>query len=126
LNEKLAGDCSCKSKTWCSHRIASLLEIDEIIDHPLDDHPEEGKSYSREGMIERVLNERKLKAKKANYHLQYSDNPYGEHLLTNEKDIQYKITFRDFEKEEGYCSCRDFQKNKLGTCKHLMYAFTDF
>lgn len=126
FNEKLAGDCSCKSKDWCSHRIASLMEIKEIIDYPLDDHPEEGKSYSREGMIERVLNERKLKAKKANYSLHYSDNVYGEHLLTNERDIQYKITFRDFEKEEGYCSCHDYRKNKLGTCKHLLFAFSDF
>src|SRR5699024_4737008 len=36
------------------------------------------------------------------------------------------ITFRDFEKEEGYCSCRDYQTNKLGTCKHLMFAFEDY
>lgn len=126
FDEKLAGDCTCKSKTWCSHRIASLMQVNEIIDQPTHKHPDEGKSYSREGMIKRVLKERMLKAKKADYILRYSDNKYGEHLLINEKDIKYKITFRDFEKEEGYCSCEDYQNNKLGTCKHLMFAFEDY
>lgn len=126
FDEKLAGDCSCKSKTWCSHRIAALMQVDEIIDHPINKLPDEGKTYSREGMIKRVLKERMLKAKKAAYTIRYSDNKYGEHLLINEKDMRYKITFRDFEKEEGYCSCHDYQNNKLGTCKHLMFAFDDY
>src|SRR5699024_4234108 len=126
FDEKLAGDCSCKSKTWCSHRIAALMQVNEVIDHPINKLPDEGKTYSREGMIKRVLKERMLKAKKASYTIRYSDNKYGEHLLINEKDMRYKITFRDFEKEEGYCSCHDYQNNKLGTCKHLMFAFDDY
>ncbi len=126
FSKKLGGDCSCKSKKYCSHRIAGLMQIQEIISRPAANHPQEGKSYSREGMVERVLRERSLKAKKADYKIRYSDNKYGEHLLINEKDLKYKITFRNFESEEGYCSCRDYQTNKLGTCKHLMFAFADY
>ncbi|MCK4796315.1 MAG: DEAD/DEAH box helicase, partial [Spirochaetes bacterium] len=35
---------------------------------------------------------------------------------------KYEITIRDFEKASGYCSCKDFKYNKLGTCKHLIFA----
>lgn len=123
FKEKLGGACSCKSKDWCSHRIASVMLVNEIIANQVDRHPEEGRAYSRKGMIGRVLQERRAKARKAKYRIRYSDNIFGEHLLVNEKGIKYKITFRDFKKETGYCSCRDYQTNKLGTCKHLMFAF---
>lgn len=82
-----------------------------------------GIRYTCEGMIKRVLAERQEKAKQAQYHLELAANPFGEHLLRNEKNKTYRITFRDFAKEIGYCSCPDYQVNKLGTCKHLMFAF---
>lgn len=44
--------------------------------------------------------------------MSYGDNVYGVHELVNEKDQRYFLTFRDFEKETGHCSCRDFQTNK--------------
>lgn len=123
FNEKLAGDCSCKSKEWCSHRIAAILQVNEILSLQEVTHSNEGKAYSRKGMVKRVLDERKAKARKATYSIVFSDNIYGEHLLINEKGVKYRITFRDFEKMEGYCSCHDYRRNKLGTCKHLIYAF---
>ncbi|RLD65175.1 MAG: helicase, partial [Bacteroidetes bacterium] len=82
-----------------------------------------GKEYTHEGMIKRVLGERQEKAKKAEYKIEQSDNIYGEHILYNEKGIEYKLTFYNFNKEHGHCSCPDYATNKLGTCKHLMYAF---
>lgn len=92
FKEKLGGACSCKSKDWCSHRIASVMLVNEIIANQVDKHPEEGKAYSRKGMIGRVLQERRTKARKAKYRIRYSDNIFGEHLLVNEKGIKYKIT----------------------------------
>ena len=82
-----------------------------------------GKKYTREGMIRRVLKERQLKAEKAPYRIDFAENPYGEHLLYNEKGSEYRITFRDLVGETGYCSCKDYRANKLGTCKHLMFAY---
>lgn len=82
-----------------------------------------GIRYTREGMIKRVLAEREEKARGALYRLETAANPFGEHLLYNEKNKIYRITFRDFAKEIGYCSCPDYRVNKLGTCKHLMFAF---
>ncbi len=125
LEEKIAGACSCKSEDWCTHRVAGILQVQEILTSRAGNSINEGKMYSREGMIKRVLDERRSKAHRAKYRVKYADNKYGEHTLLNEKDVAYKIIFRDFEDEKGYCSCHDFATNKLGICKHLIYAFSD-
>lgn len=65
FNQKLAGDCSCKSKVWCSHRIAAILQVDEVMSQEDNFQSTEGKIYSRDGMVKRVLEERNLKARKA-------------------------------------------------------------
>ena len=123
VNGEIGGSCNCKSIDWCSHKIASLLQVSETLIHFDADGKPEGKAYTREGMIKRVMEERVEKARKANYQLHFSDNAFGEHILINERDKRYKITFRNFEKEDGYCSCNDYKTNKLGTCKHLIFAF---
>lgn len=121
-----AGDCSCKAPAVCSHRVAGLLLIEEKLNSLRPHTNEEGKAYTREGMIKRVLAERKERAAKAHYRLIPADNVYGEHRLITQQEASYKITFRNFEKKTGYCNCTDFATNKLGTCKHLMYAFDHF
>ena len=83
-----------------------------------------GKAYTRQGMIQRVLDERRERAAKARYELVPADNIFGEHRLITPQGASYKITFRNA--KEGYCNCSDFATNKLGTCKHLMYAFDHF
>jgi len=34
----------------------------------------------------------------------------------------YRLALRGWERGESYCSCPDFRKNTLGTCKHIMSA----
>jgi len=94
----------------------SLLDPKEIIEH---------KKYTRQGMINRVLSERKQKADKASYRIQWADNIYGDHTLTNEQGAHYKIFLRDFEAETGYSDSWDSRINKLGTTKHIMFAFRE-
>jgi len=119
-------ECSCKAVEGCSHRVAGLMQIEEKLNALKPHYNEEGKAYTREGMIKRVLAERRERASKAKYRLVPADNRYGEHRLITPQGASYKITFRDFERQEGYCNCSDFATNKLGTCKHLMYAFAHF
>ncbi|MEA1786828.1 DEAD/DEAH box helicase [Arenibacter sp. GZD96] len=126
VDDEIEAHCNCKSKNWCHHKVAGLLQISEIISRYDADGKPEGKIYTREGMIERVLEERSEKARKSNYRITFSNTVFGEHLLTNEKAKQYKLTFRDIASQKGYCSCPDYQTNKLGTCKHLMFAFEKF
>lgn len=123
IGDTLQTTCTCKTDNVCRHRAAALMQFHELIKLDEDHMPPAGIKYTRSGMIKRVVEERKLKAAKAPYTIQYADNMYGEHLLTNERGIQYKLTFRDIERKHGYCSCPDYKTNKLGTCKHLIFAF---
>ena len=34
----------------------------------------------------------------------------------------YRVALRGWERGESYCSCPDFRKNTLGTCKHILFA----
>jgi SNF2 family DNA or RNA helicase len=108
---------------WDKNAYACLLQIENEM-HLLDpkDHPEH-KKYTRQGMIKRVLAERELKAKNANYRIEWSDNIYGDHILTNERGVKYKVFLRDFKRQTGYSDSMDARLNKLGTTKHIMYAF---
>ncbi|MCD6597622.1 MAG: DEAD/DEAH box helicase, partial [Bacteroidales bacterium] len=74
-------------------------------------------------MIKRVLKERQQKADKAEYRIEWASNIFGDHILINEKGIKYKVFLRDFENETGYSNSMDSKLNKLGTTKHIMYAF---
>lgn len=125
-NGEIEADCGCKSKNWCSHKVAGLFQLAELVSRYDADGKPEGKVYTREGMIERVMEERVDKARKSAYQITFADNVFGEHILYNEKAKKYKLTFRDIAIKTGYCSCPDYQTNKLGTCKHLMFAFEKF
>lgn len=122
----LSSSCECKTGQVCRHRAAALMQLHELIKLQEDALPPAGIKYTRSGMIKRVVEERKEKALKARYSIQYADNIFGEHVLTNERGVKYKLTFRDIERKHGYCSCPDYKTNKLGTCKHLIFAFETF
>ena len=123
ISDSLISSCTCKSDKICRHRVASLLQLHETGSLTTEDIPETGLKYTRKGMIQRVIEERKEKAENAKYSIEYSDNIFGEHILTNDRGVQYKLTFRDIHRKHGYCSCPDYKTNKLGICKHLIYAF---
>ncbi|MEW4923515.1 DEAD/DEAH box helicase [Algibacter sp. 2305UL17-15] len=95
-----------------------------IIKHDLKETPlSDGKKYTRKGMIHRVLEERAVKAKKANYKVKLANNLYGEHSLINEKGKSFKVTLWDFETKTGYIDNIDWKTNKLGTTKHILYLY---
>ena len=108
---------------WDKYAVACLLQVENEM-HLLNpkEHVEH-KKYTRQGMVKRVLAERRQKADKAEYRIRWADNIYGDHILTNEKGIKYKVFLRDFENETGYSDSMDARLNKLGTTKHIMFAF---
>ena len=108
---------------WDKNAYACLLQIQNEV-HLLDQKPGiEHKKYTRKGMIKRVLKERQLKADKAEYRIEWADNIHGDHILTNENGVKYRIFLRDFKNKTGYSDSMDARHNKLGTTKHIMYAF---
>ena len=111
-------------KEWNRYSYACLLEVEKKLQQLDPKTHDEHKKYTREGMIKRVLAERMQKAMKAEYRIKWADNIYGDHILTNERGIKYRIFLRDFENQTGYSDSADAQINKLGTTKHIMYTFT--
>lgn len=108
---------------WDRYTYCALLQLEkESATFETEAHVEH-KQYTREGMILRVLEERRQKAKNADYKIQWADNIYGDHVLINEKGTRYKLFLRDFENETGYSDSQDSRINKLGTTKHIMFAF---
>ncbi|MEJ7767985.1 MAG: SNF2-related protein, partial [Chitinophagaceae bacterium] len=111
-----------KPAPWNAESMAALLQAQEEMKLP-DAKITEGKAYTRGGMIKRVLAERKAKAAEATYKIKFANNIYGEHELITEKGNKYFVLLRDFESETGYINNPDWQTNKLGTTKHIMYVF---
>lgn len=112
-----------KASGWDRNSFACLLQTEHEIHLAGPREYPEHKKYTRAGMINRVLKERRQKADKAAYRIQWADNIYGDHILINEKGIKYKIFLRNFDNETGYSNSVDSQLNKLGTTKHIMFAF---
>ena len=105
---------------WDINGLVALYFIQKEIKK---DSLSEGKKYTREGMIKRVLDERLDKAKKAAYKVKLADNLFGEHTLINEIGKTYLITLRDFKNKTGYINNIDWKTNKLGTTKHILFLF---
>ncbi len=124
--EAITSSCNCHApSSVCSHKAAALIALRQYAEDQENISGSEGETYSEREMVERVLKERHERAEKEDYRLAISDNIYGFHKLRTQSGITYEITIRDFKNEEGYCSCPDFQTNKLGTCKHLIYAIAE-
>ena len=73
---------------WNSISYACLLEVENELRILDPREPVEHKKYTREGMIKRVLLERRQKAEKAKYRIKWANNIYGDHILTNERGIK--------------------------------------
>jgi superfamily II DNA or RNA helicase/predicted nucleic acid-binding Zn finger protein len=51
---------------------------------------------------------------------------WSDYAVTNaESGKTYRVALRGWEPGESYCSCPDFRKNTLGTCKHIMAVVND-
>lgn len=122
----LQSECSCNSQHLCSHVFASALQTQQEMSRSSQVTEEDAIKYSREGMVKRVMEEREARAQQESYQLDFADNIYGEHHLITQQGKNYHLSFYDFEQRLGYCSCPDYQTNKLETCKHLIFAFDKF
>jgi len=123
VDEDVIPSTSGDRSGWDRYSYACLLEVENELSLLDPKEPVEHKKYTREGMIKRVLQERRQKADKAKYRIKWAANIHGDHLLTNENGVKYKLFLRDFVNETGYSDSMDSRLNKLGTTKHLMFAF---
>jgi hypothetical protein len=122
---QLTPELNKKTMAWDRYSYACLLQYEQELSLLDPKEKIEHKKYTRQGMIQRVLNERRQKADKALYRIRWANNIYGDHTLTNDQGVRYKVLLRDFEAETGYDDSWDSRLNKLGTTKHIMFAFSE-
>jgi superfamily II DNA or RNA helicase len=113
----------------CEHQGAALsLILEEKLTLGLSAPPPERipiESLSDEELVKTALAERSQRAQSEKMRLRSLDprTLWTDYILTSHvSGKSYRIALRGWELGESYCSCPDFRKNTLGTCKHIMYA----
>ncbi|MCL5030891.1 MAG: DEAD/DEAH box helicase [Bacteroidetes bacterium] len=120
---ELSIQCNCDSHfDCCPHSAAALIMLRIKFDEAKNKASSISSKYTKKEMIKRVLKERQEKAAKEKFEIRLAENIHGFHKIKTEEGRTYEITIRDFAAGSGYCSCPDFKTNKLGTCKHLIFA----
>ncbi len=125
---RLKIECShCEAP--CTHKGAALsLILEEKLSLGLSAPPPEKipvESMSDAELVEQAVAERAERAQKEKMRLKIlkPDSLWTDYILTNSASGKsYRVALRGWERGESYCSCPDFRKNTLGTCKHIIYA----
>ena len=80
-------------------------------------------SLSDEELIQNALQERQERARSERMTVKSMDKArlWTDYLVTNALSGKtYRVALRGWEAGDSYCSCPDFRKNTLGTCKHIL------
>ncbi len=113
----------------CVHQGAALsLVLEEKLALGLSAPPPERtpkESLNEAALIAQAVAERQQRARDEKMRLK-SMNPqqlWTDYVLTNLlSGKSYRLALRGWQPGESYCTCPDFRKNTLGTCKHIIYA----
>lgn len=126
--QRLSLQCSlCEGV--CEHQGAALsLILEEKMALGLAAPPPERvpvESLNEEALIAQAISDRRQRAIEEKMRLK-SLNPdrlWTDYVITNAvSGKSYRIALRGWNPGESFCSCPDFRKNTLGTCKHILYA----
>ena len=80
---------------------------------------------TEEELIARELMRRSDRASRERLRLKSTDTRklWTDYVVTSrESGKSYRVALRGWERGESYCSCPDFRKNTLGTCKHVLFV----
>jgi SNF2-related domain/Helicase conserved C-terminal domain/SWIM zinc finger len=113
----------------CEHVGAAFsLILEEKLALGLADAPPEREpveSKSEEALIAQAIAEREERARTEKMRLTSLDPQelWADYTVTNAASGKsYRVALRGWRAGESYCSCPDFRKNTLGTCKHILHA----
>jgi superfamily II DNA or RNA helicase len=121
-------ECSACTQP-CEHAGAALsLILEEKTLLGLAEPPPDRVPVGRledEQLVCRALGERKQRAREERMTVRSADpkRPWTDYRVTNASSGRsYRVALRGRERGESYCSCPDFRKNTLGTCKHVLHV----
>ena len=109
----------------CEHVGAALSAVLEdkialgLADPPDDDWAMPG------DLIARAIEERAERAQLEKMAVRSADPavPWTDYTVTSaESGRSYRVALRSEQRGDSYCSCPDFRKNTLGTCKHILHV----
>ncbi len=120
--------CSCSTcNVACEHAGAALaLILEEKTALGLAALPEErapAETLSEEELVRQALEEREERARgeRMKVRPENASRPWTDYAVTNKASGKtYRVALRGTERGDSFCSCPDFRKNGLGTCKHVM------
>lgn len=120
--------CSRCSKA-CEHLGAAFsLILEEKLSLGLSAPPPEKapiETLSDEELVARAIEERAERAREERMKLEPLDRGelWTDYAVTNhDSGKTYRVALRGWERGDSYCSCPDFRKNTLGTCKHILFV----
>ena len=115
--------------TACEHLGAAFsLILEEKLSLGLSAPPPERvpvESLSDAALISQAVEERLERSRTEKMHLRSvnKNELWTDYTVTNPASGKsYRVALRGWERGDSYCSCPDFRKNTLGTCKHILYA----
>lgn len=127
-NKSLSLHCSACS-TACIHIGAALsLILEEKLALGLSAPPPEKvpvESLSNAELINQAIAERAERARTEKMLLESTNTKqlWTDYVITNQASGKsYRVALRGWERGESYCTCPDYRKNTLGTCKHIMFT----
>ena len=123
--------CS-ECRTSCEHvgAVFSLI-LEEKLSLGLSAPPPEKfpvESLSDEELTREAINERTDRARTEKMTLKSMNTSelWTDYTITSHSSGKsYRVALRGWERGDSYCSCPDFRKNTLGTCKHILYALQE-
>ena len=116
----------------CEHVGAAFsLILEEKLSLGLSAPPPEKQpveNLSDEELINLAIEERLDRAKTEKMQLKSMnrDELWTDYAITSHSSGKsYRVALRGWERGDSYCSCPDFRKNTLGTCKHILYTIEE-
>jgi len=125
---RLAWRCS-ECNVPCEHAGAAFsLVLEEKLALGLAGEPpaqDTASDASDEDLVAAAIRERKQRALTEKMRLVPADarEIWTDYTVTNaESGKSYRVALRGFDPGASYCSCPDYRKNTLGTCKHILHV----
>jgi hypothetical protein len=116
----------------CEHVGAAFsLILEEKLSLGLSAPPPEripAESLSDEALVKLAIEERAERAKTEKMQLKSMNREelWTDYTVTSHSSGKsYRVALRGWERGDSYCSCPDFRRNTLGTCKHLLYTIQE-
>ena len=127
-NQRLNFQCSLCSNSCVHIGAAFALILEEKLLLGLSAPPAERvpiESLSDKELVSQAVGDRAERAQKEKMYLESmkKEELWTDYILTNRSSGKsYRVALRGWERGESYCSCPDYRKNTLGTCKHILHA----